>query len=35
MSTHYDDELLAALTPFLAAYRDASATAPAVAASSH
>jgi hypothetical protein len=28
------DELLAALTPFLAAYRDAVATAPA-AASSH
>jgi hypothetical protein len=29
------EELLAALTPFLAQYRDASATAPAGAASSH
>jgi len=29
------EELLAALTPFLAPFRDASATAPAVAASSH
>jgi pimeloyl-ACP methyl ester carboxylesterase len=29
------DELLTALTPFLTPYRDASATAPAAAASSH
>jgi len=29
------DELLAALTPFLAPYRDESATAPAAVASSH